>query len=385
VSVARVLQWRIARQFLAAAKGVDAVAVARRVCGVHAQLAESAVMSTRLRARIAYDAVERALFDDRTLVKTWAARGTLHLLPAADLSAWVAVMSTPERRATLTWPPDPGMTAEEMADLLAALPGALGRDAVTRQELADRVLEGTGHEHLRAAITKSWGGVLKPAAHLGLLCFGPPRGRNVTFVSPSAWLPNFSTGDGASRTEALDALALAYLSVYGPADIEQFCDWVGVGGPQARQTFTRLGDRLAYVDVDGTSCAIRREHLPDLLDSPEDRVVRLLPAFDPYVVGSLRQLQRMVVGGERNARLVSRAQGWISPVLVVNGRILGTWTREHHRIVVAPFAPLPRATRFDVRVATDELDDLYSDLQRAERVRSPTRAQSPASKQRQKG
>ena len=260
-----------------------------------------------------------------------------------------------------------------MADLLAALPGALGRDAVTRQELADRVLERTGHQHLRTAITKSWGGVLKPAAQLGLLCFGPPQGRNVTFVSPPAWLPDFSTGDGTSRAEALDALALAYLDAYGPADISQFCHWVGIGGPHARHTFTRLGERLAHVDVEGTSAAIRREHLPDLLDSPDDTVVRLLPAFDPYVVGSLRQLQRMVAGDAHNTRAGVPRAGWISPVLVVNGLILGTWTREHDRIVVTPFAPLPRATRVGVRLATDEVDELSSDLERAQQVRSPNR------------
>ncbi len=361
MSVDRALQWRVARQFLAATRGVDAVDVARRVCGVHAQLASSAVMATRLRAPATADAVERALFNERTLVKTWAARGTLHLLAASDLPVWVAAMSSPERRSTLTWPSEPGATAKEMAELLAALPEALGADAVTRQELADRMVERTGHRHLRHVITKSWGGVLKPAAHLGLLCFGPPQGRHVTFVSPPAWLPDFSVGD-ASKSAALDTLALAYLGVFGPADIEQFCRWLGVGGPQARQTFTRLGDRLAYVDVDGIPGAIPREHLPDLLEAAVDSVVRLLPAFDPYVVGGLRQLPRMIAGDARNARLVSRSQGWISPVLMVNGRIFGTWTREHGQVVVTPFAPLPRGTRLGVRATTEQINDLYSEL-----------------------
>jgi hypothetical protein len=189
--------------------------------------------------------------------------------------------------------------------------------------------------------------------------FRSARGRNVTFVSPSAWLPRFSTVDTASRSEALEALALDYLNAYGPADISQFCHWGGLGGPQARQTFTRLGDRIAYVDVEGSTCAIRREHLPELVAPPSDTVVRLLPAFDPYVVGSLRQLHRMVVGDAGNVRKVSRPQGWISPVLVVDGRIHGTWNRDDRRITVTPFGPLPRAARAGLRAATDELDSLY--------------------------
>jgi hypothetical protein len=251
------------------------------------------------------------------------------------------------------------MTAHEMADLLAALPAALGTDALTRQELADRLVAQTGHQGLRTALTHSWGAVLKPAAFLGLLCFGPPRGRNVTFVAPSVWLPDFSTVDDVSPDEAVEALALDYLDAYGAADINQFCHWCGLGGPRARRTFARLGDRLAYVDVDGSTWAIRREHLPELLDPPGDTVVRLLPAFDPYVVGSLRQLDRMVVGDAGNVRQVSRPQGWISPVLMVNGRIFGTWSREDHRITVTPFAPLPRAARAGLRAATDELAGLH--------------------------
>jgi Winged helix DNA-binding domain len=42
-------------------------------------------------------AVQRALWEERTLVKTWAMRGTLHLLPASDLSLWHAALSTSPR------------------------------------------------------------------------------------------------------------------------------------------------------------------------------------------------------------------------------------------------------------------------------------------------
>lgn len=360
VDIERVARWRAARHFLAGAKGTDAVAVARRVCGVHAQLGASAVLATRLRAPVDHDAVDRALLHDRTLVKTWAARGTLHLLPAADLPAWVAALSTPARRATATWPPpDGGVTAQEMADLLAALPAALGSDILTRRELADRLVVRTGHENLRTVLTQSWGAVLKPAAFLGMLCFGPPRGRNVTFVAPSAWLPDFSVVD-TSPDEAVESLALEYLDAYGPADIVQFCHWCGLGGPRFRRAFDRLGDRLAYVDVDGSTWAIRRERLPELLDPPADTGIRLLPAFDPYVVGSLRQLDRLVVGGASNVRQVSRPQGWISPVVVVNGRIAGIWSRDGDRIDVTPFKPLPRTARAGLRAATQEITALWA-------------------------
>jgi hypothetical protein len=47
------------------------------------------------------------------------------------------------------------VTAEEMADLLAAIPDALDKDVLTREELADRLVTVTGREHLREALTQA--------------------------------------------------------------------------------------------------------------------------------------------------------------------------------------------------------------------------------------
>lgn len=68
----------------------------------------------------------------------------------------------------------------------------------------------------------------------------------------------------------------------------------------------------------------------------------LLPAFDPYVVGSTRRLD-VISSGPKSA--VSQPQGWISPTLVVNGRIEGVWEDVDGRPRVHPFGRLPAAVR----------------------------------------
>ncbi len=85
------LAWRTQRQHLAArAPRDDALDVVRDVSGLHAQLTSSAELSLWARMDgLGRDAVSRALWDDRTLVKTWAMRGTLHLMPADELGLWV--------------------------------------------------------------------------------------------------------------------------------------------------------------------------------------------------------------------------------------------------------------------------------------------------------
>ncbi|WIM97927.1 winged helix DNA-binding domain-containing protein [Actinoplanes oblitus] len=293
-----VLRWRVHRHHLGSVKATDPVALARRLCGIHAQVASCAQAAADLRMDTPPD-LDAALYRDRTLVRTWAARGTLHLLPAADLPYWVAAMSTRERETKGSWLKYHGVTVDQMADIISAVPDVLGGEPMTREELAAAIIAATGHEELREPLTQGFGAILKPLAFRGLLCSGPPRGRNVTFVAPREWLGEQEPVD---LEEAVDRLALDYLGAYGPAEPAEFARWFDLRPPLAKQAFQRVRAEIS--------------------DAAAEDTVHLLPAFDPYTVGALRQLEA-ISSGPRSA--VSRPQGWISPVVLVNGRIEGTW------------------------------------------------------------
>ena len=87
-----VLAWRTARQGLASrAPAGDLLAVVSRLCGVQAQVASSAELTVWARLEgLERGTVDRLLWEERALVKTWAMRGTLHLLPAAELPRYTA-------------------------------------------------------------------------------------------------------------------------------------------------------------------------------------------------------------------------------------------------------------------------------------------------------
>jgi hypothetical protein len=254
-------------------------------------------------------------------------------------------MSTRSRETKGSWLRYNGVTAEQMADVSAVVPDVLGAEPLTREELADAIIAGTGHEELRAPLSQGFGAILKPLAFRGLLCSGPPRGRNVTFVAPRAWYGDWAP---VPTDDAVDTLALAYLGTYGPADAAEFARWFDLSPSLAKKSFTRLGDRL--VEVPGFGLVPADADLA----APTADTVHLLPAFDPYVVGSLRQLD-VVSTGERSA--VSRPQGWVSPTLVVDGRIEGTWELDARTSapVVTPFRELPP----DVWTAVDRVRPLY--------------------------
>lgn len=334
----QVARWRLKRHLLGAEQGTGAVGVARRCCGVHAQVASSAVTATRLRApAVGAGGVERALGTERTLVKTWAARGTLHLLATEDLPVWVSAMSTRTREAKGSWLRYHGVTEGEMSVLMAAIPEALGQDALTREELTERVVALTGDDHIREAVGQSWGALLKPPAFRGHLCFGPNRGRNVTFVSPAAWLGR--APEPVPSEVALDRIARDHLGAYGPTDPAELARWFDMALRLAKAAYGRLESELAPVDVEGTALFALRQHVAGLEEAPDEPVVRLLPGFDPYVVGSLSQLEHIAPAGRK--REISRAAGWISATVCVDGRLVGTWEGQAGPaglgVVVHPF------------------------------------------------
>src|SRR5579864_1245572 len=118
------LAWRIRRHHLdQRAPAGSMLAIASRLCGLHAQVMTSAELTVWARVEdLDRGAVRWALWEDRTLVKTWAMRGTLHLLPANELPLWHAALSTSRRYLKpASWQKYFGITIEELDRLTEAV------------------------------------------------------------------------------------------------------------------------------------------------------------------------------------------------------------------------------------------------------------------------
>lgn len=350
VTLEQVRGFRLARQRLdRRAPAGSLLEVARALCGVHAQLASSAELA--LWARI--DGLEReevraAVEDDRSLVKTWAMRGTLHLLPADDLGVYTAVLGPRWDNPGGAWLRGHGVPEEHFEAIVRLVPRALDGRPRTRAELAERLAEVGGPE-LRERLLSGWGALLKPSAHRGDLCFGPNRGRKVTFVRPERWLKHFERGDedGAARE-----IVRRFLATYGPATADDFARWIGIRGAQPKRMLAALGDEAAEVTVNGRATTMLAADVKPLRAAKAPSSVRLLPAFDPYVVGTRPREQ--LVGPAHGAK-VFREQGWISPVVLVDGAAVGIWKREHGRVELEPFGRLSRAARAALEEEGDRL------------------------------
>ena len=343
------------------------LSIASRLCGLHAQVMSSATLTLWARVE-ALDrrAVHCALWEDRTLVKTWAMRGTLHLLPASELPLWHAALSTsPRYLRPALWKRNFGITLDELDKLTQAIGAALDGCVLTREELAQAVKTLTGSAKFGTKLAAgSWGTVLKPAAFTGRLCFGPSVGQRVRFTRPDTWVaagPPSAVAlaaDPTSDPQVQAEVARRHLAVYGPSTYHDLARWWGGGGiSTAKKWIASLGEEVIPVELGGTQAWMLAAHARQVRELPPLRSVRLLPAFDQYVVGASRHAEHLLPGDLRSR--VYRPQGWLSPVLLVNGRMDGIWRHElkgsRIEVVIEPFVKQPEWVR---RAAAQEAERL---------------------------
>jgi Winged helix DNA-binding domain len=344
VTWSQVLAWRMRRQQLDPPGDGSAIEIARRLGGLQAQVASAAELAVAVRqAEPTMDgAVGRALWDERTLVKTWAMRGTLHALPA-DLAGDYLVMSGTHRWwEKPSWQKTFGATPDDLEAIAAAASDALdGGDALTREQLTDEVVERTGSEHLREVLGSGWGTLLKPLAWWGVLCHGPSQANRITFASPERWVPGWR---GLPELDAAAPVVLrAYLGAHGPATPETFDAWLSRGATRRalrRSWFESMEDELAPVAVEDAPMWVLASDLDELLATDLSGVVRLVGGFDQYVLGAGTNATYLVPSEHRGD--VSRTGGWISPVVLYEGRVVGVW-RPDDGIDVTLWEDVPKA------------------------------------------
>ena len=182
----QVRAWRAGRHGLVErAPAASLLELTSRLCGVHAQLMSSAELTLWARLDgLDPDAVASALWRERTLVKTWAMRGTLHLLPADELGLWHAGLSTYRHYLKPAWFRAFDISEPQLLELIDAVADALSGEPLTRTELAEAVVERTGDASLREKLGHGFGVYLKPVAFRGRLCFGPGEGQKVRCHEP---------------------------------------------------------------------------------------------------------------------------------------------------------------------------------------------------------
>ena len=314
-----------------------AAQVVRAVVGIQAQDLPAAMLSIRARSRrLTADQIEKARLTDRSILWTWCLRGTLHLVTPED-AAWLIPFLGPaliagdrRRMAQLDW--DEDGAAQGLRLIRAALEekGALTREEVVNLLRANHLPhQGQAPVHL-----------LFRAALEGLLCYGPNRNDKAAYALFEAWAGELRP---LPREEALAGLARRYLAAYAPAGAPDLAVWAGIKRGEAREAFQLIQDEIVPVELAGQTMRMLKAQLP-WLDDPEPSapLVHLLPRFDTFLLG---YASRDLAVDPAYARRVNAGGGIIHPVVLVDGRAVGTWKAvrrgKQMEIQIDPFENLP--------------------------------------------
>jgi hypothetical protein len=317
-------------------QGSGVAGLVKELGGVQAQDARAARLAVRVRSMGLLDAdVERARVQERTIIRTWGLRSTLHLMATED-AGWLLPLFGPlfiaaDRRRRL----ELGLDEDTCARGIRAMRDVLGsQGALTRAELVEQIarhgirLEGQARPHL-----------LSRAALEGVICFGPERGAEPTYVLLRDWV---DLGPALTEDAVYVELARRYLGAYGPATPEDMAAWSGLPISKIRAAWRQMADQIMEVEIDNAVAWMLKSRAK-WLDEPlfMDQVVCLLPAFDIYLLGYQK---RDLVVPSQFAKRINAGGGMLQPTLLVNGRAVGTWKSGRRKsqlaVIVEPFEKL---------------------------------------------
>lgn len=329
--------------------------VAKAVCGLQAQDMRHGRLAFRARsATLRASDVERARTEERSLLHTWAMRNTLHLIATDDVP-WLMPLFEPRleafARARLA---QLGLERPDQDRAIGVIAKALEQDGpLSRTELHQR-LEARG-----VPMTPSHRGqLIGLSVATGVACQGPALGARTLLVRTPDWLPKRPKHD---RDAALAELARRYIGAFGPAGERDFAKWSGLPLRDLRAGLATIGAELSEVRI-GTAPAWA---LGGRDRRPRGRVVRLLPAWDTYLMG---YPDRSFMATPSHWRRISDGGGGIAPTIVLDGRAVGLWhpgrRREQIAAKASPFARLDPETR-------EAVDGEIADIGRFEGPRPP--------------
>lgn len=326
---------RTRSQYLASPSGIALESVTRLV-GVQAQDSTAAALNIRVRSRCTdARAIDTMIGTSRSIVRTWAMRGTLHMLAAGDVH-WLVALLGPRftakyRGARLAL----GLTDSLLERAIDALPVVLRSSTpITRAGLVQRL----GEAGIKISAKGQVPAHLVVAASLrGILCCGPDAANGKsTHVLLDEWIPRQS----GTPKDPLGELANRYLEGHGPASASDFAAWSGLPTAEARDAIERVAANFEEAQVHGERAWFR------ITTGSAARVVRLVGGFDSYL---LAYRQREFAVDERHSAQVRPDGGIVRPFVLVDGRIEGAWRLRGGRVVIDAFGKLRSALAQEVR------------------------------------
>jgi len=339
----------------------DTLAATRAMTCLHATEPASVHLAAWARSGATRDAVDRALYADRSVVKQLAMRRTVfafprELLPAVWGSASARVAGQQVRRMAKEMEAtgvatDGDAWAEEHLALVRRMieddgPLTTAQVRLALPTLDARITRGKGQYQVDVAVAAS---VIVTLAASGAIVRGENDGgwkiSRPRWTATSQWLGE--KPDALPEAEGYAALVAAWLRSFGPGTEADLVWWLGATKGAVRRA---LGDVQAVeVSLDGGATGWV---LPDDVDPVADAGpwAALLPSLDPTTMGWKERAFHL---GSHAEKIFDR-NGNGGPTAWWNGRIVGVWCQQDDgavEVVLAEEVPQAARAALDAKAA----------------------------------
>jgi uncharacterized protein YcaQ len=333
----------------------DAVTICRDMCGVQAQVMSAAYLQLWTRNHAVTRAqIESLLWKSRTLVKTSLMRQTLHLIPTDEFAIYISALRPTRFAQAMRVMDRCGITRDESEALIPRIMDILSAGPLRRPAIA-AALRPKASKRVRFWMEHSWSLVRLPVAE-GLVCYGRGEGNEIVFIRTDHWLPKLKA-ELLPATQAQCTLFRKYLRAYGPATLTDFSHWAGISMQEVNPLRAFLEPELEEIPGEKKSRFLLREDVAVLNNSSAAKAsIRLLPNFDSYLLAH-REKDHLLT--PKHYKRVYRNQGWISPVVLINGAVAGIWSHKLQNkkllVNIEPFGKLSRADRVGIEREAESL------------------------------
>ena len=322
--------------------------IAAHIAGAQAQDRFAGPLHFRSRSRKLTAAdIDRARNEERTLIRTWLMRMTVHLIPSEDAGWWLPLFEPAQEKWSRRRLDQLGMPAAQVEKAMREVRRMLGADGpLSRNEVRSR-LKRAGVEFDQQAGLH----LIGLATVSGLAIQGPDAGALPSLVLREEWLgkaPRFE------RDKALAELSRRYLRAFAPASERDFARWSGLGLREVRGGLEAISSELAGTRNGEEMLLSLKRRKPRL---PHPGQLRLLGAFDTYMLG---YASREFAAAPENAKAVNPLRGgMIEPVIVRDGELLGTWKlARKDRDLEVNIHPFAKPSAADTGAIEEEIADV---------------------------
>jgi hypothetical protein len=257
--------------------------------------------------------VEQSL-NDRSIVRSWPMRGTLHFVLPEDLRWMIDLLAPRIIHKSQSIVRGVGLTNQHFIKSRTIVEKALeGGKILDRNELYAALAKGKIDTEDSRGLH-----ILGRLAMEKVICFGPRNGKQQTFTLLDDWIPPTKP---LSTDESMAAIALRYYHGHGPASVHDLAWWTGLTITEASQATDMIIAQLEKVTFGERTLYMK----PGLNDIPATQTTaRLLSAYDEFLIS----YQDRSASETDAIRKLKDLNAIFTSTVIVNGSIVGTWKRS---------------------------------------------------------